>query len=84
MNRIYKLEAELDLTKEKGIIKIKPIADSAWGNLGFYLEVVGFLALKSLQTANALGTPKTLEEVAEYIKQYVLKAGSDYEDVTYN
>ena len=47
MNKIYKLEAELDLTHEKGVIKVKPVADSAWGNLGFYLEVVRELAQKS-------------------------------------
>ena len=84
MEEIYKLEAIIDLTNGKNEIRVKPVADSAWGNLAFYLEVVGFLCQKSLWNAKALKTPETPEALAEYVRDYVLKACKDYRDVTGN
>lgn len=61
-----KLEAEIDLDRSE--CKVKPIQDK-WADFGMFLEVVGFLA--AIQD-------KPIEEMADYARQYILKAGKDY------
>jgi len=72
---MIKLEAEIDL--ENGVTKVKPI-QNPWQDLGYFLEVVSFLAKMNI------GHPKaeTPEEMAEYIKQYLLNGMAGYTDVT--
>ena len=64
---IIKLEAEIDLGKNE--CRVKKI-DNPWMDFGYFLEVLGFMATQQQE--------KTIEEAAEYVKQYLLKSAKDY------
>lgn len=70
------LEAKFDI--DSGIMQVKPI-ESEWMDLGYFLEVVSYLAKLNLGHDDRVKTP---EDMAEYIKQYVLKGLADYKDLT--
>jgi len=49
LNKVYKIEAELDLTKEPSEIKVRPVVGDPFGDLGFWLEVTGFMAHNAMK-----------------------------------
>ena len=73
MKKIIKLEATIDLSKTPNEIKVKPIVEDYWMDLGFWLEVTGFMAYQAMKYRE--WTPKEMEE---YIKDYIGKCLRDY------
>lgn len=73
---IYKVYAELDLSKQPAECRIMPITTELWTDFGILLEVMGFMA--KMNMAQKDNDP---EKMAEYIKQYILKCLADYKRV---
>jgi hypothetical protein len=72
-NKIYRLEAEIDLTKEPSETRVKPIADDVWEDFGFWLEVTGFMAYQAMKYREW-----NKEQISEYVKDYFEKCFKDY------
>lgn len=71
-NRIQ-LYAEIDLLKEPNETRVKPIEGDPWNDLGYWLEVTGFMAYQAMKY-----TEKTPEEIAQYCKEYIGECVMDY------
>lgn len=67
------LIASIDLDEDR--IEVKPII-SPWQDFGFFLEVCGFMACLVAKTDG-----KSIEECAEYAKQYIIKSASTYTSI---
>ena len=75
MKQIIKLEAEIDLTKAKGEVKVKLI-DGIWQDFGYFLEVTGFMAYQAMKYKE-----KTPEEIADYARNYIMRCLKDYKRI---
>ncbi len=72
-NKIYKLEAEVDLTKEPNETRVRPIVGDIWEDFGFWLEVTGFMAYQAMKYREW-----NKEQMSEYMKDYFNKCLKDY------
>ncbi len=70
---LYKVYAELDLSKEPNECRIAPITTDLWVDFGIMMEVMAFMAKMNLERKD-----NDPEKMSEYIKQYMLKALEDY------
>ena len=68
----YKIEIELDLTKNQSQTKIKKVKDP-WFDLGLILEALG-----AMIDIAAKYTERTKEEVSDYCKDYIDRMKDDY------
>ena len=73
LNRIIKLEGELDLTIEPNETRIKPISGDPWEDFGYWLEATGFMAYQAMKMREWND-----ERVAEYAKKFILSCVNDY------
>ena len=70
MKKEIKLEAELNI--ETGVYKIKPIEFNKWADFGYWLEALTYMASIARHERQM-----SIDEIAEYVKSYVLKALND-------
>ncbi len=73
MQEKIKLEAEIDLTVEPNETKVKPIDGEPWNDLGYWLEVTGFMAYQAMKYREW-----NEEKMAQYCKEYIEKCLKDY------
>lgn len=67
------LRAEIDLSVEPNECRIQAINGSPWSDLGYWLEAVGWLATSAMTEKEM-----TEDEMADYVRQYVLRCLKDY------
>lgn len=68
-----KLEAEIDLTVTPNETRVKPIDNEPWNDLGYWLEVTGFMSYQAMKYKEW-----SEEKMAEYVKDYIVKCLRDY------
>ena len=83
MDKILKIGAELDMSKTPAKIEIMSTEEYPvpWNDLGTFLEAIAFLASVCI-TAKSDPRADTTEKMADYIKDYMLKAIPDYKDIS--
>ena len=71
MKDLIKLEAEIDLRQNE--IRVKLIDGDVWADLGYWLEVTGFMAYQAMKYREW-----NEEKMAEYAKNHIVKCLKDY------
>lgn len=71
----YKLKAKIDVSVEPNEIRVKPISGNIWEDLGYWLEVAGFMSYQAMEYRRW-----GKEEMADYVKEYIIKCLDGYED----
>ena len=71
-NKIIKIEAEIDLSKDPSECRVKAISGDAWEDFGFYLECTGFMAFTAMKQREW-----TREQILDYARNYLSKCVDD-------
>jgi hypothetical protein len=72
MDKIIKLEAEIDLTKDQAETRVKKI-EGVWEDFGYFLEATGFLAYQAMKYREW-----DEDKIIQYSTDYFRKCLADY------
>ena len=73
MKDLIKLEAEIDLKSQPNECRVKPIDNDYWNDLGYWLEVCGFMAYQAMKYREW-----TEKQILDYSRDYIEKCLRDY------
>ena len=72
MKKIIKLEGEIDLTQEKGIVRIKPI-DDIWQDFAYWLEATAFMLRQAAGYKEKTIDEDTIKQVERKLSKPLLE-----------
>lgn len=73
MKEKIELYAEIDMSVIPNETRVKPVKGDPWADLGYWLEVTGFMAYRGMKVRDW-----SAEQMANYCKEYIEKCLDDY------